>query len=415
MEIKDLSIQLWESGNFGSRIDVARYIEGEFGLMGYSSFDSLRRVVSGHISNNEADKEIIEESVRLAKQRQRLQDTNRIERKSFREYARVENSVGAYAEAILEQLKKYGKGLTRLNVSPLSVKGGGVGVIQITDTHFNELIDVGHNKYDFIIASKRLKKYINESLRYFKFRGVERVLIAFTGDLLNSDRRADELLNQATNRSKASVLSSYLLIQAIVEVSQYYDVRILSVMGNESRVNKEMGFSNEVVSDNFDFTIVAMCKQMIEASSIDNVTFLSIDTMEAVANLDGQRWLFMHDVGKATSKQKDTQSAIARKFLSGDKVDFIVGGHIHAFRGTDISCRSGSMAGSNEYNEHGLNLYGRASGVCYVAQGKERFYQYIDLQDYDNEGYNIIDELKAYNAKSVNKIKNRTKIMEIVI
>ena len=41
--------------------------------------------------------------------------------------------------------------------------------------------------------------------------------------------------------------------------------------------------------------------------------------------------------------------------------------------------------------------------------------RYIDLQDYDNEGYNIIDELKAYNAKSVNKIKNRTKIMEIVI
>ena len=49
MEIKDLAIQLWKSGNFGSRIDVARYIEGEFGLMGYSSFDSLRRVVSRHI------------------------------------------------------------------------------------------------------------------------------------------------------------------------------------------------------------------------------------------------------------------------------------------------------------------------------------------------------------------------------
>ena len=37
--------------------------------------------------------EIIGQNVRLAKQKQALQDLNRIERKSFRENARIENAV----------------------------------------------------------------------------------------------------------------------------------------------------------------------------------------------------------------------------------------------------------------------------------------------------------------------------------
>ena len=37
--------------------------------------------------------ELIQENVRLAKQKQSAQDRNRIQNKSFREYARVENAV----------------------------------------------------------------------------------------------------------------------------------------------------------------------------------------------------------------------------------------------------------------------------------------------------------------------------------
>ena len=414
IDLKELVVKEWRSGKHESRYKLAEHLASEYGTFHYSSFDSFRRTVSKMVTDSEADMDLVLENVRLAKQRQKLQDSNRIERKAFREYARIENAVEEYGANLNKQLRALGKSL-KVNLKQCSRKGGGVGVIHITDVHANELVNLPHNQYNFGILSQRLKHLIQESISYFKYKGVESVLMAFTGDLLNSDRRLDELVNQATNRSKASVIMAHLVIQAIADVAQYYPVKVVSVLGNESRVNKEMTFSNEAFSDNYDFTIMAMAREVIEASELDNVQFQSIDQMETVVNFGEQTWLLAHDVSKYTDKQGKTQQTIGRYSLQGLGVDFIIGGHIHSFRATDISCRSGSMVGSNPYNEHSLNFAGRASGVCYVVQGKTRAIQYIDLQYADNEGYEYESKLEAYNIKSHKKNKQNTRIMEIII
>ena len=51
------------------------------------------------------DAVILKENVRLAKQKQSAQDLNRIERKSFREFARIENAVGKYNEELVKIFK----------------------------------------------------------------------------------------------------------------------------------------------------------------------------------------------------------------------------------------------------------------------------------------------------------------------
>lgn len=415
VDYKDEIIALWRSGEYESHSALMRFIIEQYGDFGREK-DSIRRTISKWCSQNDADSEIIGENVKLAKQKQRIQDQNRIERKSFREYARVENAVSEYCASILNVLKENAKDLSnKLNITDCGIVGGGVGVIHITDLHANELIDLEHNQYNFHILSKRLKKQISESLAYFKFRGVEKVLMAFGGDLLNSDRRLDELLNQATNRAKATVLTSHIILQAILHVRQHYKVDIVSVLGNESRANKEMTFSNEAFSDNYDFSIISSCKQTLEFAKIEGVTFHSIDTMETTIDFGEQKWLLAHDVSKLTDKQEKTQSAIGRYQLKGESINFILGGHIHSHRGTDYSCRAGSLAGSNTYNEHALNLQGRASAVCYVVKGKERFYQYIDCQEANNEGYEVISQLEAYNIKSDLKTKDNTPILKVVI
>lgn len=414
MDIKEIAAKLWREGEFESKRKLAKHLNGEYGLCGYKDFDSFRRSISRACQKVDEDTELIEYNVRLAKQKQKFQDTNRIERKAFREHARIENAVEEYGKALNKQLKHLGSKL-KLNLKQCSRKGGGVGVIHITDVHANELVNLPHNQYNFGILSQRLKHLIQESISYFKYKGVESVLMAFTGDLLNSDRRLDELVNQATNRSKASVIMAHLVIQAIADVAQYYPVKVVSVLGNESRVNKEMTFSNEAFSDNYDFTIMAMAREVIEASELDNVQFQSIDQMETVVNFGEQTWLLAHDVSKYTDKQGKTQQAIGRYSLQGLGVDFIIGGHIHSFRGTDISCRSGSIVGSNPYNEYSLNFAGRASGVCYVVQGKTRAIQYIDLQYADNEGYEYESKLEAYNIKSSGKLKLKEAVLKIII
>lgn len=417
-DLKQEIVMLWESGKYSTIADLTRHIIAEYGDFGREQ-DSLRRSVSKMIQATEPDKELLAENVRLAKDKQRLQDVQRIERKAFREDARIENAVSEFGKELANLNRTYAtKLLQNINIEPLkcSVDKHGVGVIQVTDVHANELIDLPHNQYNWTVLSKRMKKLINESLRYFAFRNVEKVIMVYTGDLCNSDRRLDELLNQSTNRAKAANLLAHIITQSILEVRNAgYEVGIVSVLGNESRVKQEMTFSNEAFSDNYDYTIMAQVKQVLEFANIQGIMFHSIDKMENVIDFGEQKWLVMHDMPQSTSKQEKTQSIIGKYALSGKPVDFVISGHIHAHRGTDISCRSGSMSGSNTFNEHALGLIGRASGVCYVVDGKERYYQYIDLQYADNEGYGIVKELEAYNIKSELKTRQQTAIFQVVI
>ena len=46
------------------------------------------------------DPEILEENVKLAKSKQKLQDRNRIANKSFRELARIENAISEYIKEL---------------------------------------------------------------------------------------------------------------------------------------------------------------------------------------------------------------------------------------------------------------------------------------------------------------------------
>jgi len=66
------------------------------------------------------DRELLAFNVRLAKQRQGLLDVQRLERKAFREHARVDNAVAA---------------------RPLPHRdGGSVLITQLSDLHFNERV-----------------------------------------------------------------------------------------------------------------------------------------------------------------------------------------------------------------------------------------------------------------------------------
>jgi len=416
---ESLELYLFDSEVGGSKRAVAKFIHHKYGLEEDVVLDSFRKQLSNLLNRKIADREIITENVKLAKQKQKNQDTNRIERKSFREHARLENALTEYAKELSNQNKEYGEFLKTLEIKPLSksINKSGTGVIQITDLHGNELINLPHNKYDFNILAKRLKLYINKCLKLFKDNNVEKIAILFTGDMLNSDRRLDELLNQATNRSKASLLMQHILTQAILEVrSLGLPITIVSVLGNESRVGKEMTFSSEGLSDNYDFNILANIKEKFEFAKIKGIKFGSIDKVEEIVEIDGKNWLIAHDLSKFTDNQGKSQATVGRYSLQGIKVDYMVAGHIHATRVAGDSARSSSLAGSNSYNEIALNLHGKAQHNGYIAKDGRIEPTVFDLQDVDGiDGYNIIEQLEAYNAKSVGKLNTGTTIFKVVV
>ena len=355
-----------------------------------------------------ADTEIVKRSVLLAKQKQKLQDINRVERKSFRKHARVENAFEEYLKNLCELLDNKSP---RISVKHDTVDSANSMIIQLSDTHFNELVDLGGdaNKYDFKIASKRLFNFAGKIIKYIKANNIKSVFLTMTGDLINSDRRIDELMNMATNRAKATLLAFDLICDFIMDINAHANVTIISVSGNESRIREEYTNSNFFATDNFDFMIYELLKRYLKHN--DGIKFIDGSNQEFILGLNGINFLITHGnfLGKQM-KNVDVAKTITR-FIQGKdiKIDYIICGHIHETKITDSLLRSGSLVGANDYSDKGLNLTSKASQNIYLIYSNGYVdTMRIDLQKVndDDEMYDIDEILEEYNVKSLNKIKN---------
>lgn len=361
----------------------------------------------------ETDDDLVEQNVRYQKQKQKFQDYNRIERKAFREYARVENAVEEYTKELIDVF----------DANPYKPEGvyyessdKAVGVLHLTDLHFNELIDINSNKYDFTVASKRIYKLVIEATHYFILHGITDVFVMMSGDTLNSDRRLDELVSMATNRSKATFIAVQIIENAIVHLNENFNVHMAGVVGNESRVGKDYNWASNIVSDNYDFVIFNILRHKLKDTK--GVSFLGLsDKHEEVVEVNGKNFLLVHghQLGKDTSKDL---SKLIRKYAHRDiDIDFTIWGHLHEAMVSDFYARGSSLCGSNNYSEDALLLVSKASQNLHIVFNKDRIDSIkVDLQDTEGySGYDTQDWEDAYNPKSVDKAKKKETILRITI
>jgi predicted phosphodiesterase len=365
-------------------------------------------------SVNVSDFEIIEESVKLAKQKQKLQDSNRIKNKTFREYARLENALASLNEELIKILKA--NNFSQL-VQPHPIESKAAGILQISDWHLNELVDLMNNRFDFKVASQRMQMFVDVARKIFKTFNVYNILIAINGDLLNSDRRLDEKLHMSTNRMKATFLAVDLLKSLIGDLGQDFNITIACVSGNETRVNEEHGWSDLVITDNYDFTIFNILKYIFMDSP---VKFIEDDPVEQVINVGGKNVLLIH--GEEKILLGDVEKGVIQlcgKYSSrGIIIDYVIFGHIHYTRIGDHFTRGGSLVGANAYSDTGLQLITKASQSVHVITELGQIHSVkIDLQNAADHypGYNFDKALEAYNPKSASKIRERKTIFEVVI
>jgi len=360
--------------------------------------------------------DIVSQNIQLAKSKQKFQDFNRIERKSFREHTRVENAVIEYSKSIREAIKE-----NPINFNwkfpNTGYADGSVGIVHLSDLHFNELVDIIGNKYDFKVASQRLKQFSRKIISAFQNRNIKDVYVIFTGDLLNSDRRVDELLSMSTNRANATFIAVKILSQFIIDIAMHYHVKVLSVTGNESRIREDYTQLDSMATDNFDFMIYEMLKLFLEGGH-PRIEFISGNTFEYVLSINGTNILVVHGhrLGKMT--HGDLSKAIAKWVKKGIFIHTVMCGHLHETNITDTLLRTGSLVGNNAYADVGLNLHSRASQNYYIIDANGNLdATKVDLQAIgdENDMYTITDDLDAYNAKSVDKLKSSHNVLTIVV
>lgn len=354
----------------------------------------------------DVDMELLRENIRLAKQKVYFRDRNRIERKAFTECARLDNATSEYSQELVKLLEKYN--LAEFTIKHNHYSDEAVGIIHFTDAHFNELVNLAINKYDFNIASKRCQLLVSEAKLYFKQKSIHKILFAMTGDMLNSDRRLDELLAQATNRSRATFIAVRLIELMLLDLNEDFNVTVANVTGNESRVGKDIAWNDIVATDNYDWTIFNILALLFRGSK--GIQFiLNADPLEQVVKVNGKNILLIHgNQRKFKSLPAGAVLDIMGKYAAkGIIIHFVIFGHLHTCLIGDVFSRGSSLVGANEYSDRGLQLLSRASQNIHIIYSRDRIDSIkIDLQDVTGvEGYDIKKELEVYNAKSSDKEK----------
>lgn len=346
-------------------------------------------------------------------QKQKKIDLSRIRRKETREESRIIGTLEEIAKNMNMVLK--GKNLSKLSVYHKAKENSSVGIIHLSDIHFNELIDIQSNKYDFNIASKRLFLLAERAKTYFHALGVTEILIAMTGDLMNSDRRLDEMLNAASNRTKATFLAVDILQQFILDLNKDFNITVAYVSGNESRVNPEIGWNDNIVSDSYDTMIFYILKKVFEKSK--GIYFIEGDCSELTICINGVNILMMHGHGCINgSVEKSIEQVKGRYASHGVIIDYVIFGHIHSAIVGDHFARSSSLCGSNAYNEKSLNIRGRASQNLYVIHNNKLIDGVkVDLQIITGDQYSVDTTLAEYNQKSENRGKDTRTIFQVVV
>jgi predicted phosphodiesterase len=372
--------------------------------------------------HNAQDRELLQFNVRLAKARQAQADTNRIERKAFREHARIENAVTAYTRELCSLLDE--RGFTQgVTLSSIPEGGDSVLIVQLSDLHFNERVELPSNRYDFTVAAQRLAKLAQRVKQLGQSYGARKVVVACLGDFLNSDRRLDELLSNSTNRSRATLLAVDILRAFLLDLREQFAVEVYGITGNESRVNKELGWSDELATDSYDLMIYEILKRGFTGT--EGIQFCGFRANELLFEVMGRTFLCLHGHQIGANVQKSVQEITGKYAAQGITVDYTLFGHLHASAIGDYHARNASLVGSNAYSEAGLNFCSKAAQNVHIVSGTKGAGakgtgtidgMKVDLQDVtDIEPYPFAAEWEAYCPKSERKLHTPSVVFQVVV
>lgn len=372
----------------------------------YWSYESYTRRVRECVNDFNSNTESYdpERVLKLEAQKQRLSDLNNEFKKTNRESFRLYNSLE-------EVFTEYTKLLSEVDLTKFSIKehkssnSGKIGILQISDNHLNELIypsEAFGNSFDFIIASKRLKKFIIEAKKIFKMYNIKDVNIFFTGDMINSSRRLSEKLAQNTSLVRASLLATFLYQQIIIELTKDFNVSVANVVGNESRLDEFMDSSDILSSENWDYLIFNNLRLIFNKEKAVKFydTKSNVQTVVQLQNGFNALLIHGHTFKSVNSIDREVGNILQNYAHNKIYIHGVFMGHYHSANISDFISRSSSLCGGNAYSTNDLMYLSRASQNIYIVNEDLGYHGIkIDLQYTDDiKGYDIEKELEKYNV-----------------
>lgn len=342
--------------------------------LGYLVYPIEYKSKNEEVQNNINELELKNELIKANKKIQSLTDKLRINKKLNREQNRKENIQENFIEEVVNLLNyKIDNCMVYDEVKEDSIclSTPNELLVQISDVHFGKIIDIPVNKFNFNIAKQRFKTYSNKINYYVKKHDIDRITIAFTGDLINLDSHMDSLLSNEDNRANSFVEALDTLVDFINNIRvNVSSINIVGVTGNESRIRTSEYHSNvdKIANNNFDMLLCKILKRLFKNT---NVWFINeCNVLNYVFRIGRFNIAITHG-DKLGKQSKDDILKFKTRMIeaTNNPVDYVIFGHIHESLITSTYSRSGSLCGMDSYAYNGLNICnGISSQNIYLIQ-----------------------------------------------
>ncbi len=353
----------------------------------------------------EKDKELVDKAISDSlRYKQRIMDTKRIQSKALRQSNRLDSINENLLAALLDNISNSMAYLPVIKEHTDTTENT-VGILQLSDLHIGEHIYLeeagGNNEYNYQIAAKRLTKYVDRAIKQFKHDKVTKVLVACTGDIVNSTGPVlDKMINSEQNMASNILVATDLIYQAIYDlVDNGFEVTLATAIGNESRLS-EYAYSKKANLSNADILV----SYMLQAKLGTAISYMPItDGTTELLNINGTVIGITHG-DKTATKGKDTTKVFAGLKTIYPELDYLLLGHIHSPIATTVASRSGSLSGSNAYSQ-GLCVTSPASQTIHTVNKEGEVTSIvINLQDVSKvtTPY-VVPELSCMIGQKVNK------------
>lgn len=312
--------------------------------------------------NNTTQNKEIEAIGKLLNEKQKLLDHNRIIRKANRSYNR---SYTVLEELFNELIKRVGEIDIDYKKSDFYRVYDKEAIVTVSDTHFGEAIfksdTLGINSCGFDVLSKRFQKYADK-IKNRLGDSVSDITVVLMGDLINSDRRIDELITNDGCVAEAFIKSLQILTPFLIDLNEKYNIKVVSVLGNESRLDANVPMRDPI--NNFDFIIHKILSELFKNTDIK---FLDIErNYEKLINVLDANILLTHGHTKIS-----WIDAVKKYNKIGKILHYMITAHFHTVNIKEQTSQGASFSGNNFYGAFGINDIADASGTIYLVEKED--------------------------------------------
>ena len=248
-------------------------------------------------------------------------------------------------------------------------------IVLISDWHIGYTIK-GYkgNNYNYKIAKERLGSLIDEIRVTCKLYEIREVVICQLGDIIENTymRETQQAFECEFSMSEQISKAIKLLYEFAVTISEFANVRLISLGGNHSRISSK---SANIEGDNANVIITEVVKTLVEISKNKRITVEEVDYIADTHyfKVNGLEVVALHGdkAPKDAKKLYDTEVS-----LRGERIDLIVRGHFHNFsvesqnNGAYV-VTTGSLFGGNCYSERVVRANTGASQTLIIVKDKK--------------------------------------------